>query len=298
MRRPIRAAVWMTVAQLLFASMAVGARIGSRDVPWQEVCASRFLVGALTAYVVARARGQSLRIANAREAWFRSGFGTLAAAGTFFLYAAPALAIGDAATLLATSPIFVALMSAPLLGEPIRRGHVLALALGFGGIALVAQPTFSTAGHLVAIGAATAVSSAVAMIWLRRIGPNESSEAIVFHFACVGSCVMLLASVPVWRTPGARDGVVLFVTGLCAGLAQIAMTRAYALDHAARVSALAFSGVVFARVLAVPIFGEVPNATQAIGSLSVIGSGVLIAIAGPAATRVRRVRARAQPPSR
>jgi drug/metabolite transporter (DMT)-like permease len=109
---------------------------------------------------------------------------------------------------------------------------------------------------------------------------------------------MLLASVPVWRTPGARDGVVLFVTGLCAGLAQIAMTRAYALDHAARVSALAFSGVVFARLLAVPIFGEVPNATQAIGSLSVIGSGVLIAIAGPAAAQLRRVRARARPPSR
>jgi len=48
----------------------------------------------------------------------------------------------------------------------------------------------------------------------------------------------------------------------------------------------------------VPIFGEVPNVTQAIGSLSVIGSGVLIAIAGPAAAQLRRVRARTRPPSR
>jgi len=288
----------MTLAQLLFAAMAIGARIGGHSVPWQEVCASRFLVGAITAYALARVRGQSLRITNAREAWFRSGFGTLSAAGTFFLYAVPGLAIGDAATLLATSPIFVALMSAPLLGEPIRKSHVLALVFGFGGIALVAQPTFSTAGHLVAIGAATAVSSAVAMIWLRRIGPNESSEAIVLHFACVGSGTMLLASIPVWRTPDARDGVVLLVTGLCAGLAQIAMTRAYALDHAARVSALAFSGVVFVRILAVPIFGEVPNAMQTIGSLSVVGSGVLLTMGGAAAAHLRRRRVGDQRPSR
>ena len=58
----------MLGAQACFAVMGAGARIGARHVPWQEVCASRFLVGALTAYAVARVRGQSLRIVNPREA--------------------------------------------------------------------------------------------------------------------------------------------------------------------------------------------------------------------------------------
>jgi drug/metabolite transporter (DMT)-like permease len=268
----------MAIAQLLFSGMAVGARIGGRSVPWPEVCAARFFVGAITAYVFARVRGQSLRIRNQREAWLRSAFGTLAAAGTFFVYAAPALAIGDAATLFATSPIFVAIFSAPLLGEHVPRKLAGTLVLGFGGIALVAQPSFSTAGHLVTIGAATAVSSAMAMIWLRRIGPNESSEAIVFHFACVGFCAMLVASIPGWQTPDARQALVLAGTGLCAGLAQIAMTRAYALDHAARVAALGYSGIVFTRILGVPLFGEIPNAAQVLGSLLVIASGVLLSL--------------------
>jgi drug/metabolite transporter (DMT)-like permease len=288
----------MVAAQLLFAFMAAGARIGGRTMPWQEVCASRFLVGAITAAIVARARGASLRMTATREAWLRSAFGTLAAAGTFFLYSLPVLPIGDAATLFATAPIFVALMSAPLLGEPIAKSHALALVLGFGGIALVAKPTFSTAGQLVIIGSATAVSSALAMVSLRRIGPNESSEAIVFHFACVGFVVMTLASAPVWRTPGLHDALVLLVAGLSAGLAQIAMTRAYALDHAARVSALAYSGVVFTRLLAIVAFGEVPNATQAIGSLLVIGSGVLLAVRGVAAHRVPQPETLGDPRSR
>ncbi len=276
------------MAQLAFAGMAVGARVGGSGVPWQEVCASRFVVGALTAYGIARVRGQSLRITKLREAWLRSAFGTLSAAGTFFVFAAPQLAIGDAATLFATSPIFVALLSGPLLGERVPRGLVFALVMGFAGIGLVAQPSFSTAGHLVAVGGLTAVSSALAMIWLRRIGPNESSEAIVFHFACIGACVMIVASLLVWRTPDARQAVVLVATGVCGGLGQLAMTRAYALDRAARVSALGYSGVVFTRVLGFPFFGEVPNWTQALGSMLVIGSGVLLSVGAAAVARFRR----------
>jgi drug/metabolite transporter (DMT)-like permease len=287
-RGPLAAAAWMTTAQLAFAGMAVGARVGGRGVPWQEVCASRFLVGALTAYAIARVRGQSLRITRLREAWIRSAFGTLSAAGTFFVFAAPALAIGDAATLFATSPIFVALLSAPLLGERVPRGLVFALVMGFTGIGLVAQPSFSTAGQLVAVGTMTAVSSALAMIWLRRIGPNESSEAIVFHFACIGAVTMILASVPVWRTPDARQALVLAGTGFCGGLGQLAMTRAYALDRAARVSALGYSGVVFTRALGFPFFGEVPTLTQILGSILVIASGVILSFGGAALARLRR----------
>jgi drug/metabolite transporter (DMT)-like permease len=266
----------MTLAQLLFAMMAISARFGGRNLPWQEVAATRFAVGAMAVYVVARARAQSLRITYRREAWMRSLFGTLSAAGTFYIYAAPALPIGDAVTLLSTSPIFVAAFSAPLLGERVRPSIIVALVLGFCGILLVAQPSFKAAPHLVAAAAGAALTASMAMIWLRRIGPNESSEAIVFHFLCVGFAVMLLASLPVWRAPTARDAFWLGFMGTTGGLAQIAMTRAYALDNAARVSVMGFSSVAIMRLLAVPVFGEVPNLLQTTGSLLVIASGAVL----------------------
>jgi drug/metabolite transporter (DMT)-like permease len=278
----------MTLAQVAFAGMAVGARVGGASSPWQEVCATRFFVGALTAYVVARGRGGSLRVVHSREAWVRSAFGTAAAAGTFFVYAAPSLAIGDAATVFATSPMVVALLSPRMLGERVHRGLALALAAGFAGIALIAGPSFSTAPHVVVAGVLTAISSAFAMIWLRRIGPTESSEAIVFHFACVGTVVMLLASLPVWRTPSPRAALVLVGTGVCAGVGQIAMTRAYARDHAARVSALGYSCVVFTRGLGAAIFGELPGVAQLVGSTLVIASGVSLSLGPAAVARLRR----------
>lgn len=266
----------MALAQLLFAMMAIGARFGGRNLPWQEVAATRFAVGAITVYVVARARGQSLRITRLRDAWLRSAFGTLSAAGTFYIYASPALPMGDAVTLLSTSPIFVALLSAPLLGERVRPSVMVSLALGFCGIVLVAQPSFRAAGHLLAAGTGAALAAAMAMIWLRRIGPSESSEAIVFHFASVGFAVMLFASLPVWRGPTLRDDFWLGFMGLTGGLAQIAMTRAYALDNAARVSVMSFSSVAIMRILAVPVFGEVPSLVQTTGSLLVICAGAFL----------------------
>jgi drug/metabolite transporter (DMT)-like permease len=267
----------MTIAQVLFAIMAVAARAGGQSVPWQEVVASRFLVGALTALVVGRALRKPLRIKNVRDAWIRTIFGTLAACGTFFTLAQPKLAVGDAATLFATSPIFVALLSWPLLRERVRGGVLVAIAIAFAGIVAVAQPKLDTAGYVIASGMFTAVMSATAMVWLRRIGPEESSEAIVLHFSSFGFVVALAMSIPVWRTPDATSAAWLLATGLSGGLAQVAMTRAYSLDTAARVSAIGYSGVVFTRLFALPMFGEVPDATQIAGSLLIIVSGLVLA---------------------
>ncbi|MDP9150012.1 MAG: DMT family transporter [Myxococcota bacterium] len=294
-RQPFRAAAWMGLAQLLFALMVICALVGGRGVPWQEVGATLFLFGVVADYVIARLRMQSLRITRIRESWLRSGFGTLSAAGTFYVYSAPNLPIGDAITLFATSPIFVALASAPFLGERVKRNVVLSLAFGFSGIAVVAKPSFSSAPHLIAAGTGTAMATALAMVWLRRIGPSESSEAIVVHFSCIGFGAMLLGALPVWRTPTAHDAMVLALMGLSGGLAQIAMTRAYALDHAARVSAMTYSSVVFMRVLAVPVFGEIPNAMQISGSLLVVASGIVLALG--ATGRRTRMQGQSPPPA-
>ena len=112
------------------------------------------------------------------------------------------------------------------------------------------------------------------------MGSDESSEAIVFQFSAAGAVVAILASIPVWKTPDARSAMVLLVTGLSGGLAQICMTRAYGLDRAARVSAISYVGIVFTRIFAFPVFDERPTMMAVAGSALVIGSGIALAIRG------------------
>jgi drug/metabolite transporter (DMT)-like permease len=269
--------LWMLVAQALFGVMGVTGRLGSGGVPWQEVVFARFLVGAITAWLVARMRGQSLGVTNRRLQFLRTLFGTLSALGTFFLLSAREIALGDLVTVFGTSPVFVALMSWPLLGERVHKREWLAIAVAFAGIIVIAKPTLDTAPLLVVVGLLTALSTAFAMISIRKMGSEESSEAIVFQFSCAGTLVALLVSIPVWKTPDLKSGLLLLATGMAGGLAQIAMTRAYTKDSAARISAITYSGIIFTRLFAVPVFGEIPGWLQIAGSALVIGAGVMLA---------------------
>jgi drug/metabolite transporter (DMT)-like permease len=269
----------MIVAQLCFAAMNVFTRLGSRHLPWPEIAAARFLIGALVAVALASARGTSLAVTDRGGTWRRSIYGTLAALGSFYALSSPRVAVGDAATLGATAPIFVAALSGPLLGE--RVGHRLwvAVALAFAGIVLLVRPSFTTAAPVAAVATAGAFFYALAMIWLRRIGPAESHEAVVLHFSLVALVTMLLLALPTWTWPDARGGLYLLGAGLGGGGAQLAMTRAYSLHRAAPVTALSTLGVVFTWLLALPLFPERPSAGQLAGTLLVLAATALIGAA-------------------
>jgi drug/metabolite transporter (DMT)-like permease len=275
--QPSAGLAWMVLAQLFFAGMNVCTRLGARALPWSEIAASRFLIGALIALGVAWYRGSSLRITDRSNAWRRSVYGTIAAICTFYALASSRIALGDAVTLGSTAPIFVALLSGPLLAERVDGRVALGVALGFAGILAVVRPSFSIAIPVAAIATAGAVFYALAMIWLRKIGPGESHEAVVLHFSLVALAAISVMSIPVWRWPDWWGGLFLVGAGITGGAAQIAMTRAYSLHRAAPVTALSGLGIVLTHLVAIPVFGDMPTGWQIAGSLLVIAAGVLLA---------------------
>ena len=268
----------MALANLLFAGMNVFARVSSANVPWPQVAMTRALTGALVAFGLARVRKSSLRITQSRrESWMRTIFGTSALLATFFALSAREVPLGDVVTLSALSPIFIALLSPWLLGERVDRRVWVALPVAFVGVAAVVQPTFHIAANVAAVALLAAALSAMAMIWLRRIGPGESSEAIVFHFSSFAALVSGLLALPTMRLPDARGALTLAGTGLTGGLAQLALTRAYALDKAARLAGFSYLGIIFTEILAAVFLDERPSFAQIAGSLLVIGAGVYLA---------------------
>jgi len=276
-----RGLAWMALAQFFFAGMNVCTRLGARTLPWSEIAAARFLVGLFVALGLAAVRGSSLRITDRPGTWRRSIFGALSAVGTFYALGSTGVGIGDAATLSATAPIFVALLSAPLLGERVGRHVSLAVALAFTGVVAVVRPSFATAAPVAAVATIGAFFYALAMIWLRKIGPGETHEAVVVHFSSVGLVLMLLLSLPVWQWPDGRGGLFLLGAGLGGGGAQLAMTRAYSLDRAAPVSAVSNLGIVFTHLLAIPLFAERPARWQIAGAILVITATALLTAGRP-----------------
>jgi drug/metabolite transporter (DMT)-like permease len=266
----------MIVAQACFAVMNVCTRLGSRHLPWPEIAAGRFLVGALLAASLAAGTGRALRVTDRAGTWRRSIYGTLAATASFYALGSSRIAVGDAVTLGATTPIFVALLSRPLLGERVGRHVALAVLLAFVGVLAIVRPSFAIAGPVALVATTGAMFYAMALLWLRRIGPGESHEAIVLHFSLVGLGTMVALALPVWRWPDWPGGLALLGAGLGGGGAQLAMTRAYSLQHAAPVTAISNLGVVFTYLLAIPLFGDLPTPWQLGGAALVIAATVLL----------------------
>jgi drug/metabolite transporter (DMT)-like permease len=298
--------LWMALASALFAAMNVFARLASARVPWAEVAVARTTIATAVALGVALARRSPLAIHDKPRAWGRSICGTAAMVCVFYTLGASEIALGDVVTLSSMSPVFIAVLAPYMLGEASGRWVWLSTALAAGGVALVAGPQLRVAGHLALIAIVGAFASALAMIFLRqlRVGasspapmpqtaigaalgrsdslapprPNESPEAIVVHFSLVSSAAMIALAIASWRAPGLADAGLLAATGLTGGLAQLAMTRAYALERAAKLGTIGYLGVVLTHFMGLAALNERPSASQAVGSALVVAAGVLLAL--------------------
>jgi drug/metabolite transporter (DMT)-like permease len=289
----------MAIGATLFALMNFFARLATASASWASVGAVRALVGALVAFTVARIRRSSLRANDRRAVFWRSVLGTFSMVSTFYALSSRTLSLGDTVTLLNLAPVFLAVLAPIFLRERTSAGVGLAIAVSLGGVVLVVRPTFlfgasspvsaalagSGPSHLAtaAIAVCSAFSTSIAMMFLRRVGRTETTESIAFHFSLFAGVVLFLLSLSDLRAPSARDALCMVSSGICAGFAQLAMTRAYAMESAARVSGMNYLTVVVSAVLGVTILGERPGPTAFAGMALVIVGGILLT-----ATRSRR----------
>jgi drug/metabolite transporter (DMT)-like permease len=194
-----RGVFWLLVSELCYAVMRVATRAGAADLPWAEIAAARFLGGAVVAVVAARARGVSLRVGDRKNAWLRSIFGTAAAVCLFHALGTRHIAVGDATVLYGTTPLWVALLSGPLLRERVGPLTWGGIGVGFAGVAVLLQAGVewrSPTALLVLLGA---FSYALALLRLRRMSGRESSESIALHLSLVAGAVHLAIALPAMR---------------------------------------------------------------------------------------------------
>ncbi len=268
---------WILVTEVMFAVMRIATRWGADDASGWEIGGVRFLGGALVAYGLGRARGVPLKVGDQKNAWLRSIFGTLNASAVFLALGSKRIAVGDTTTLTATAPLFVALLSGPVLGERVSPRVVAGATLGFVGVTILSGPALHVSGDLALALLLGAFSYALAILRLRRMGPHESSEAIALHMSLVAGVTMLLISLPRFVLPTPRALGAIALAAAAGGLGQITMSRAYGLGRAANLSAVSYSGVVITYLIETFSLARAPRPHQLIGAALVCVAGVVVA---------------------
>lgn len=273
---------WMAASACGFGLMSFCGHVASERVHWSMTAATRCVVGAAVAYGVGRSRGAELRVKDRRGIWWRSLWGTLSMMLTFYALGTR-LPLGDTVTLTNLSPVFLALFSPLLLRERTGKRVVVALVLSIAGVLLIVRPE-RFAGLDAMKGAVAAISSALSASFsytiLRRMGATESPEAVTLHFSLVAAVVLSAIAATHASAPDGRTLGMMLGAGAAGGFAQIALTRAYALEKAARVGGVSYLAVVVSAVLGAVALHEWPSGRTVLGMTLVVAGGLVVTVLG------------------
>jgi drug/metabolite transporter (DMT)-like permease len=219
-------------------------------------------------------------VRDRRGIWLRSVAGTTSMLLTFYALGTP-LSLGDAVTLLNLTPVFLGLLGFALLGERTGRRVWVAVPLCMVGLVLIVRPGVvvgprGLSGAAAAVG--SSISSTFAYALLRRMG-RESPEAVALHFSLFAAVVLSLVAVPHVRPVDAATLGWMIGTGFFGGTAQLALTRAYAMERAARVAPIGYLNVVVSALLGALALGEWPSVRAAAGMALIVAGGLVVTLA-------------------
>tara|TARA_R110000751_G_scaffold2018_11_gene9516 strand:- start:339736 stop:340656 length:921 start_codon:yes stop_codon:yes gene_type:complete len=206
----------------------------------------------------------------------RSGFGLVGMAMNFG--AATLLPLAVATTLNYSSAIFAVLLSALILREPTGVWRWSAVAMGFAGVVLIAQPW---GGELPLLGAAIALGAALMIalisVQLRDLGRTEHPFTIVFYFSLFSVPVLALAMPFVAKAHAPDEWLLLLACGIIGLLGQVLLTAALRYGAVANVIVMDYSGLIWATLFGWLVFTSLPPASFWFGAPLVVGAGLLIA---------------------
>jgi drug/metabolite transporter (DMT)-like permease len=276
-----RAILCVMAASALFTVAAALVKSLAGDYPAVEIMFFRSIVVAgVTLPVQLRAGGwPALRPRKPMSHVWRLAFGFTGMLTAYYGYGHLPLATNTALGF--CMPLFLTILSVPLLGERVGWQRILAVLAGLGGVLLMVRPWVAGAEALpllpVAIVMGGVVTWALAMISIRRMGEQgESNVAIVLWFG-VGSAVLAGAlCLPVWVTPGWIALAGLLAVGLVTLAAQLLMTEAYRIGETTLVAPFEYGAIVYSTLLGVAIWHEIPNAWSLAGIATIIAAGLMV----------------------
>jgi drug/metabolite transporter (DMT)-like permease len=205
-------------------------------------------------------------------------------------FAAHLLPLTQATAISFTSPLIVAVIAGPLLGEWIGARRVVAVIAGFAGVLVITHPGSGAGNGLfqpaVLLALLTAVVNAFYSITTRLLAGRDPSATTLFYTAMVGA-ILLLPVVPLaWVWPASPlIWLLLAALGVFATLGHWLLILAHKHAPASLLAPFFYGQLLVTACLGLVVFGEVPDRWTVLGGCIVMGSGLYLL----GRERVRRV---------
>lgn len=188
------------------------------------------------------------------------------------------LPMANATSLIFTSALFIPVLGVIFLGESVGPYRASAVAVGFIGVLIVAQPGGDGSWSLlgVAFGLAGALLAATLGILLRLLGQTEAPETVTFYFLLLGTLFIMPAMAFDAQWPALEDVPYIIGLGLSGFFMQMSLTFAFKYAPASIVAPFNYTQLIWAVLFGWLIFSEVPTPNIMIGAAIIVASSLIV----------------------
>jgi drug/metabolite transporter (DMT)-like permease len=173
-----------------------------------------------------------------------------------------------------TSPLMVAALSGPILGEKVGWRRWAAIGVGSIGVLIVLNPSAGVFSILALIPLLGAFLYALYGLLTRLVGRSDSSAISFFWMGLMGAVALTIPGIWLWQPMTGGDSIWMVIL-CCSGiLGHWLLIRCYELAEASAVQPFAYLQLVFISILGITLFSEVLRWNVALGALIVVAAGL------------------------
>jgi drug/metabolite transporter (DMT)-like permease len=267
-------ALFILLATLCYASMDAISKFLVADYAVIQIMWVRCALIFLFSWVIIRRQGLAKALRSERP-WLQFARSLiLLIESAIFVLAFRYLPLADAHALAATSPLMVIALGVLFLGEKAGLARWLAVAVGFGGVLLIIQPGLRTIDWPVLLPLIGAVLWAIYQILTRLAARHDSPDTSLIWAAVVPLIATTFVGPIGWQWPTVTAWILMVLISAIGAVGNYAMIKA--LDHAeaGAVQPYNYTLLVWATVLGVVIFGDIPDGWTILGAAIVVASGL------------------------
>ncbi|HCI08487.1 DMT family transporter [Ascidiaceihabitans sp.] len=221
---------------------------------------------------------------------------------TFFV-ALAAIPLADATALFFAAPLFITLLSIPILGEKVGPLRLGAVVFGFLGVVIMQRPwegvdTLGTSRLILLLPVVAALTYALNQLLTRKLGVKSKASALAVYiqgtFVVVSIGFYIIAGdgrfaegsdnpsiqflLRAWIWPAQSDFWLFGFLGFASALIGYALSQAYRMADAATVAPFEYIGLPLAVFWGWFIFSELPVWEVWMGIAMILASGVFVYI--------------------
>ena len=260
-----------------------------------QIMLFRALIAITVVLTIVKLEG-GFHLLRTRRPWLHLLRGSLlVVANMFFFLGLASLPMAETVALFFAAPLFICLLSEPILGEKVGLGRWLAIIVGLAGVVVMVRPGAEVFKAASLLPIAAAFTYAAMQMVTRKLGMQDKAGTLTFYIQVAFILISTLSGLLIgdgryntgdnttldfllraWIWPDPAD-ITLFVgVGVTVAFGGYFLSQAYRIAQASVVAPFEYTSMPFALAAGFFVWGDWPDTVAFIGSGLIVASGLLI----------------------